>query len=85
LQQGALLAARRLVELLDCEDERIQLAAAIAILDRTGNGKMLRAECTVDSRIAVIDAEQARLIQETLMMVADQARDLTAWENGRSG
>lgn len=66
LQRAALPAANKLVELLDSEDERVQLAAAIAILDRAGYGKTTRATCTVESRIVVIDAEQARLIQETL-------------------
>jgi predicted transcriptional regulator len=71
LQNGALAAAKRLVELLDCEDERVQLAAAIAILDRTGHGKMLHARCTVESRTLTLSAKDAQLLCETLMMVQD--------------
>jgi HEAT repeat protein len=71
LQKGALAAAKRLVELLDSEDERVRLAAAIAILDRTGHGKMLHAKCTVESQTLVLSAEDAQRIYETLEMIQE--------------
>jgi len=63
LERAALPAACKLVGLVDSEDDRVALAASIAVLDRVGCGKTADARCTVD-----LSAEQADLIRETLGM-----------------
>jgi len=60
-------AARKLIDLMDSEDEWIAIAAAIAILDRVGCGKMKRSKLSVESMSVQLSPEQM-VIRETLEM-----------------
>ena len=53
--------------MLDSEDERIAIAAAIAILDRVGCGKMKRSKLSVESMSVQLSPEEM-VIRETLEM-----------------
>jgi predicted transcriptional regulator len=68
LQRNTLQAVKNLVELLNSDNERLALAAAVAILDRTGHGKLSRGKMSVERETLHLSDEQAGLIHETLNM-----------------
>jgi hypothetical protein len=63
---GQLRTGGKLIDLLDSEDERIAIAAAISILDRVGLGKMKRSRLSVESMSMQLSPEHMVMIRETL-------------------
>tara|TARA_R100001510_G_scaffold40341_1_gene36713 strand:- start:146 stop:580 length:435 start_codon:yes stop_codon:yes gene_type:complete len=63
LESGARKAARRILELVDSSDEKVALAAATTLLDRTGHPKTERRE--------IMQAIAARVVTGPADAVAD--------------
>lgn len=55
LVEGALMAALKVTDLLDSEDEGIQIRASSDILDRVGISKTARLEAEVSGKLTLVD------------------------------
>lgn len=69
IREGTIRAARRLLKLIDSEDEKMAYAASIAVLDRSELRHAAAQEdgppvFTLDEQLAAVEAERARLLAE---------------------
>ena len=71
LKEGAVNAAKRLVEHVDSVDETISVRSCAEVLDRTGSCKIIAKPQNTVNSVIIINEEGAKLLVETMNMESD--------------